>query len=208
MMDAESAFVAIDVQNDFCPGGALAVKDGDLVVALINAIAPRFRISAVTQDWHPRSHVSFASAHPGQGLYSEIQVEGIVQTLWPDHCVAGSPGASFHPALDLNPYRLILRKGTDIRLDSYSMFIENDGTTTTGLDEWLTAHGIREIWLSGLATDYCVLNSALDAVRSGYRVVILEDAVRAVDVPEGNRERALSSMLKAGCRFAKSSDVS
>ncbi len=205
MIDA--AFIAIDIQNDFCPGGALAVADGDAVVPVVNRIANRFRAAVLTQDWHPRGHVSFATSHPGAALYSTVKVAGIDQTLWPDHCVAGGPGAGFHPDLDQTPFRLVVRKGVTPGLDSYSAFFENDGTTETGLDGWLTSFGFREVWLAGLATDYCVFYSAMDALRLGYRVVVVEDATRAVGVPPGSKDKAIADMKAAGARFVLSGEL-
>ncbi|MCX7023962.1 MAG: bifunctional nicotinamidase/pyrazinamidase [Spirochaetes bacterium] len=206
-MPVETAFLAVDIQNDFCPGGALAVSGGDLVVPVVNRVAGFFRSAVLTQDWHPRGHVSFASSHPGAEPYSHMDAGGIGQTLWPDHCVAGTRGSDFHPGLDTAPYRLVIRKGTAPGLDSYSAFFENDGSTVTGLDGWLRAMGVAELWIAGIATDYCVFFTAADAVRLGYRVAVLEDAVRAVDVPAGNRDRAVAAMRAASIRFALSEEV-
>lgn len=202
-----SAFLAIDLQNDFCPGGALAVPEGDAVIPVVNGIVRRFPRAVATQDWHPRRHASFASSRPGAELYSTVESEGLSQILWPDHCVQGSPGADFHPALDLSPYNLLLRKGAKVDLDSYSAFFENDRKTPTGLHGWLRELGVTEVWLAGLATDFCVLYSALDAVRLGYKTYVLTDAVRAVNVPEGSGERALQSMAAAGVLLCQSSGI-
>ena len=230
---ARSALIAIDIQVDFCRGGALAVANGDDVVQPVNSLATRFsrtggRVIA-TQDWHPEGHVSFASAHGGAALYDRIAIaldeeptsqprafqrieaaarpSAVDQTLWPDHCVRGSAGAAFHPGFDTAPVNLVLRKGFRISLDSYSAFFENDRRTPTGLDGFLKGLAIGTVFLCGLATDYCVLYSALDAVRLGYETVVVKDAVRAVGVPEGSEERAFQAMREAGVLFIASEDL-
>lgn len=203
----KSAFVAIDVQNDFCPGGALAVADGDAVVPLVNRLAGRFAVCALTQDWHPAGHVSFASAHPGASPYGQAIVDARSATLWPDHCVQGSVGADFHPDLDQRPYRLIVRKGFRPGLDSYSAFFENDGATATGLDGYLRGIGVSELAMAGLALDYCVYYSALDAARLGYRVTVIIDATRAVGAPEGSVDRALADLASRGVAIVESKEV-
>jgi nicotinamidase/pyrazinamidase len=172
----------IDVQRDFCPGGVLAIEDGDAVVPLINRIAPRFEHIVLTQDWHPANHRSFASVH-GKELYSQIDVAYGSQTLWPDHCVQGTPGAEFHAGLELTRAELILRKGFRAHIDSYSAFFENDKVTTTGLAGYLRERGFRRIFLAGLAFDFCVRFSAVDAMRAGFEAVVIEDACRAVKLP-------------------------
>jgi nicotinamidase/pyrazinamidase len=174
--------LVIDVQNDFCPGGALAVPDGDAVLAPIHSIAPLFAHIVLTQDWHPAAHSSFASAHPGKQPYEQIELSYGAQTLWPDHCVQGSPGAEFHPALNLPRAELILRKGFDPAIDSYSAFFENDRTTATGLAGYLRERSITRVFLAGLAYDFCVGYSALDARRLGFEAVVLQDACRAIDL--------------------------
>lgn len=204
---ASSAFVAVDVQNDFCPGGALAVPEGDRVVPLVNALAARFPAAVATQDWHPAGHVSFASSHPGRKPYDSADQDGRALTLWPDHCVAGTSGAAFHPDLDQRPYRLIVRKGFRKNLDSYSAFFENDGTTPTGLEGWLKGLGLTGVVLAGLALDYCVYYSALDAVRLGFRTAVVLDATRAVDAPPGNAERALAELRARGVLIVGSEEV-
>ncbi len=205
---SDSALVVVDVQNDFCPGGALPVAGGDEVVGPVNAVMARFGRVVLSQDWHPVGHVSFASAHPGYAVGDRAQVGGVDQYLWPDHCVAGSTGADFHPRLDASRASIILRKGTKRMLDSYSCFFENDRKTPTGLEGWLRSLGVGRVVVAGLATDYCVLYTVLDALRLGFRVVVLEDAVRAVDVPSGSAARALASMREAGASFALSEALS
>lgn len=206
--------------------GALAVGGGDRVIPALNALSRYFSEQegtvAATQDWHPLGHVSFASTHPGASLYevrslpaplpalSALSPDGvrepssIDQVLWPNHCVQGTEGAAFHPDLDMDQIHIILRKGYRHDLDSYSVLFENDRLTPTGLDGLLKGLGVNTIFLGGLATDYCVLYSALDAVRVGYETIVLTDAVRGVDVPTGSADRALEQMEKAGVRFADS----
>jgi nicotinamidase/pyrazinamidase len=194
----ESTLLVIDVQNDFCPGGRLEVKNGDEVVPVINAIMPFFPRVVATQDWHPRGHVSFASSHIRKKPFDTVDINGIRQVLWPDHCVRGSEGADLHPLLDRRFFNLVLRKGLAPGLDSYSAFFENDRKTPTGLAFFLKGLDVKTLHLSGLATDYCVLYSAMDAAALGFRVFLVEDAVRGVDVPAGSVGRALVAMKKAG----------
>ena len=174
--------LVIDVQKDFCPGGALAVADGDAVVAPILRCMPGFEHIIYTQDWHTPDHFSFASAHPGKKPFEQIEASYGPQTLWPDHCVQGTPGAEFHPALLLPRAELILRKGFRRDLDSYSAFFENDRTTSTGLAGYLRERGLTRVFLAGLAYDYCVGYSALDARRLGFPAFVLRDACRAIDL--------------------------
>jgi len=175
--------LVIDPQRDFCSGGRLAVPDGDAVIPLINQLANRFEHVIVTQDWHPADHSSFASAHPGKQPYETIQASYGPQTLWPDHCVQHTSGAEFHPALKIPQAELILRKGFRQQIDSYSAFLENDKQTPTGLAGYLRERGFQRIFLAGLAYDYCVRFSAVDAVRSGFQAFVIEDACRAVGLP-------------------------
>lgn len=188
------ALLVVDVQNDFCPGGALAVPDGDAVVPVINRITRAFPVVVATQDWHPEGHVSFASRHEGKSPFEVIEIQGTEQVLWPDHCVVGTPGADFHPRLDTTAVRFALRKGVNREVDSYSAFVENDRKTTTGLAGLLRELGVRRVFVSGLATDVCVRATALDGRGAGFQVAVLEDACRAVDVPPGNLIRALEEM--------------
>ncbi len=174
--------IVIDVQNDFCPGGALAVPAGDQVIEAIHRVAPNFEHVILTQDWHPAGHSSFASSHPGKQPFDHIQLSYGNQTLWPDHCIQGGHGAELHSALHLPQAELIVRKGFRLGLDSYSAFFENDGTTGTGLAAYLRERGLRRVFLAGLAYDYCVGYSALDAQRLGFPAFVLSDACRAIDL--------------------------
>ena len=177
----QDVLLAIDLQADFMPGGALAVEDGDTILPLINALARRFANVAVTQDWHPAGHASFASVHEGAAPFQTRRLPYGEQTLWPDHCVQGTAGAELHPDLALDAAFLILRKGMHPGVDSYSAFVEADGKTTTGLAALLKARGVKRIFACGLATDYCVAFSALDARAAGFEAFVIEDACRAID---------------------------
>jgi len=202
-----SVLLVVDVQNDFCPGGALEVKGGDEVIPVINALMPLFPGVVATQDWHPPGHVSFASSHPGRKIYDALEARGIRQVLWPDHCVQGSEGADFHTALERRFITLILRKGFTPGLDSYSAFFENDRKTPTGLAFFLKGLGHERVYLCGLATDYCVLYSAMDALALGFRVFLVEDAVRGVDLPEGSASKALDTMKAGGATILGSREL-
>lgn len=191
------ALIVIDVQNDFCPGGALAVADGDRIVPGINARMAAFKTVVLTQDWHPAGHSSFASSHPGKAPYETTQMAYGPQVLWPDHCVQGSDGAQFHPALVTDPAALILRKGMTPEIDSYSAFFENDRETPTGLEGWLRSRAVSRLTLVGLAMDFCVQYSALDAARLGFEVVVEPDLCRAIDL-DGSLEAAETAMRAAG----------
>jgi nicotinamidase/pyrazinamidase len=181
-IDEHDVLLVIDVQNDFCAGGALAVPGGDEVIAPIHRIAPRFEHIVLTQDWHPSNHFSFATSHRGKQPYDSIELDYGTQTLWPAHCVQGTHGAEFHPALGLTQAELILRKGFRPQIDSYSAFFENDRTTPTGLAGYLKERGLTRVFLAGLAYDYCVGYSALDALRLGFPAFVLRDACRAIDL--------------------------
>jgi len=195
-----SALIVVDVQNDFCPGGALAVPRGDEVVPVANALLEKFPISILTQDWHPKGHISFAST-TGKPPYSLDESTTPPRILWPDHCVAGSEGANFHPKLRTELARLVLRKGASLDLDSYSAFFENDGITPTGLSGWIQALGIRSIVVVGLATDYCVKATALDGRRLGLDVAVVAEGIRGVDASPGDAEKAVDAMKSAGCQM-------
>jgi nicotinamidase/pyrazinamidase len=183
-MTDRDVLVVIDVQNDFCPGGALAVADGDTVIEVIHRVAPRFEHVILSQDWHPAGHSSFASSHAGKKPFEQVELSYGMQTLWPDHCVQGSKGAEFHPALRLPQAELILRKGFRPLIDSYSAFFENDRVTPTGLGGYLEERNLSRVFLAGLAYDYCVGYSAVDARRLGLEAVVLRDACRAIDLSD------------------------
>lgn len=191
------ALIVIDLQNDFCPGGALAVAGGDQIVPLVNEIAATAEHVILTQDWHPAHHSSFASSHPGKNPFENIEMPYGPQTLWPDHCIQGSGGAAFHPALNKSKAELIIRKGFRTAIDSYSAFFENDHKTPTGLAGYLRERGIGEITLVGLATDFCVAYSALDAVKQGFATTVRLDACRGIDLG-GSLEAMLTKMRAAG----------
>jgi nicotinamidase/pyrazinamidase len=189
--------LVVDVQNDFCPGGALAVPDGDAVVPVINRIARDFSHIVLTQDWHPAGHSSFASAHSGHAPLTVIEMAYGLQILWPDHCVQGTDGAAFHPRLELPRAELVLRKGYHAGIDSYSAFRENDRRTATGLAAYLRERGIERVTVCGLATDFCVLYSALDARDAGFATTLVLDACRGID-HEGSLAHAIDQMRTAG----------
>jgi len=193
--------IVVDIQNDFCPGGALAVPRGDEVVPIVNRLAARFRHVVLTQDWHPRGHLSFASSHPGKKPYDTIAAPYGPQVLWPDHCVQGTPGAAFHRALDIPHAALVVRKGMDAAIDSYSTFYENDRKTPTGLIGYLHERGFSRVFLAGLALDFCVRYSAEDARREGFTVFVVEDGCRGIDV-EGSVAATRASFAASGipCR--------
>jgi nicotinamidase/pyrazinamidase len=189
--------LVVDVQNDFCPGGTLAVPDGDAIVPVINRLARDFAHIVLTQDWHPAGHSSFASTHPGHAPLTVIEMPYGSQILWPDHCVQGTDGAAFHSGLDLPRAELVLRKGYHAGIDSYSAFRENDRRTATGLGAYLRERGIERVTLCGLATDFCVLYSALDAREAGFAATLALDACRGID-HEGSLGRAIDQMRAAG----------
>ncbi|MBO6602457.1 MAG: bifunctional nicotinamidase/pyrazinamidase [Roseicyclus sp.] len=197
MHDATHALIVIDVQNDFCPGGALAVPGGDEIVPGINALMAEFQAVILTQDWHPAGHSSFASQHAGQAPYSVVDFPYGPQVLWPDHCLQGSPGVAFHPGLHTDPAQMIIRKGFRPAIDSYSAFFENDHTTPTGLDGALRSRGITHLTMVGLATDFCVNYSAQDAARLGFAVEVRTDLCRAIDL-DGSLGAAEDGMRAAG----------
>lgn len=204
----ERALIIVDVQNDFCPGGNLAVPDGHRVVPVINALSSRFALVAATKDWHPPDHVSLVSNHPGSEPMRTKEIDGNEQILWPDHCVQNTKGAELHPDLDLSKVHCILHKGHKQKLDSYSAFFENDHTTPTGLSFYLQGLGVREVYLTGLAEDVCVYATAKDARKLGFRVFIIADAVRGVDIPKGGLEEARKVMKGMGITYIGSDDVS
>ncbi|MFT4148736.1 MAG: bifunctional nicotinamidase/pyrazinamidase [Paracoccaceae bacterium] len=197
MRAGNEALIVIDVQNDFCPSGALAVAGGDAIVPGINALMAEFATVVLTQDWHPADHTSFAANHPGAAPFSVMEMPYGDQVLWPVHCVIGSAGAAFHPGLATDPAQMVIRKGFRPQIDSYSAFFENDRSTPTGLEGYLRSRGVDTVVLVGLATDYCVAYSALDAVRLGFRAVVRQDLCRAIDL-NGSLAGAVAEMADAG----------
>ncbi len=194
---ASDALIVIDVQNDFCPGGALAVADGDAVLPQINAMLGDYPVCVLTQDWHPANHMSFAANHPGSAPFSLTDMPYGPQVLWPTHCVQGTDGAAFHADLRTDAADLVIRKGFRAPIDSYSAFFENDRATPTGLDGYLRVRGVTALMLVGLATDYCVAYSALDAARLGYGVTVRLSACRAINL-NGSLATSLGLMRAAG----------
>ena len=201
-----AALVVVDVQNDFCPGGALEVPDGAAVVSAINRLAPRFTACVLTQDWHPPGHLSFASSHPGMDPFRTTTLAYGEQVLWPDHCVQGTAGAAFHAELAADRADLVLRKGFRREIDSYSAFYENDRRTPTGLAGYLRGRGIERLFFAGLATDFCVAYSAVDGAREGFEVAVVEDACRAIDL-EGSLDAAWAEMTAANVARVRTADL-
>ena len=201
------ALVLTDIQNDFLPGGALAVRDGDALIPVANEIQSRFPVVVATQDWHPADHGSFAANHPGKQLYEQINLNGLSQTLWPVHCVQHSRGAELSAALRKDPIAKIFQKGTDPGIDSYSAFFDNGHRRSTGMGEWLKTQGISEVYLCGLTTDYCVRFTALDAVKLGFRTYVVEDACRAVNLRPTDAQDAIREMKRAGVRVLQSTQI-
>lgn len=197
---ADKALIVVDVQNDFCPGGALAVAGGDEIVPMINGLIGRFEHVVLTQDWHPAGHSSFASSHPGKTPFEMIAMPYGGQTLWPDHCVQGTAGADFHPALAWTRAELLIRKGFRPEIDSYSAFFENDRRTPTGLTGYLRDRGIKKVTLCGLATDFCVAFSALDAVTQGFSTSVILEACRGIDL-NGSLQAMVTRMRDAGVKL-------
>jgi len=195
--DDRDILLIIDVQNDFCPGGALAVPQGDEIVPAVNRLAAEFAHVVLTQDWHPRGHASFASSHPGKQPFETTELAYGQQILWPDHCVQGTPGAAFHPGLDVPHAELVVRKGFRSAIDSYSAFLENDHRTPTGLAGYLNERGFQRVTLCGLATDFCVFYSAIDGRAAGFEIGVVTNACRGIDV-DGSLGYALRSMREAG----------
>jgi len=201
-----NTLLIIDVQNDFCPGGKLAVPDGDSVVPIINSLIPKFDSIIQTQDWHPRGHHSFASSHEGKEPYDTVEMDYGTQVLWPDHCVQGTHGSEFHPDLNTTKTEVIIRKGFRKEIDSYSTFYENDQKTPTGLTGYLRERGISEIYTAGLATDFCVKWSVIDGLKENFNVHIIEDAVKGIDI-DGSVEQAWKEMREAGAHVTTSKKV-
>lgn len=206
MIDPQTALIVVDVQNDFCPGGRLAVARGDEVVPVINALARRFANIILTQDWHPAGHSSFASSHQGKVPFETITMPYGAQVLWPDHCVQATMGAEFHPDLDLPRAQAIIRKGYRLEIDSYSGFMEADRSTTTGLGGYLNERGIARVVVVGLATDFCVGWTAQDAAAAGLETFVVEEACRAIDL-EGSLARAWAAMMASGVKRITTADL-
>ena len=192
------ALLLIDIQNDFLPGGSLAVEKGHEVIAVANRLMSQFDLIVATQDYHPADHLSFASQHPEHQIGQSIDLDGLQQILWPDHCVDGTLGVQFSPELDADEIHHVVRKGTDRNFDSYSGFFDNARRKATGLDEYLREQGVNELHLVGLATDYCVKFTAMDAIELGYRTVLVSEGVRGVDLAAGDCQRAIDEMRAAG----------
>lgn len=204
---SDNCLILVDIQNDFCPGGALAVPEGKVVIPLANSLQPYFPLVVATQDWHPPHHVSFASSHPNQAPGSHIMLGELEQIVWPDHCVQRTAGAALHPALDTQRISKIFHKGIDPAIDSYSAFYDNAHQRSTGLSDYLRAQGIRRVYIAGLATDYCVKYSALDAIHEGFDVSVILDACRGVELMPGDTARACTEMQAAGIKLIQSSEI-
>lgn len=202
----KKALLIVDVQKDFIPGGALAVPEGDAVVPIINAVQKAFSCIVATKDWHPVKHISFASSH-GKKPGEVVLVRGLKQELWPDHCIQGTDGAEFAPGLQIEKIKKVFFKGTDPLIDSYSTFYDNAHMRTTGLGEYLKGEGVEVVFLAGLATDYCVKYSMLDAQKLGFKTAIITDACRGIDLREGDVKRAIQEMESAGALMVTSREL-
>ena len=205
----KTALILVDIQNDFMPGGALAVPDGDATVDVANQLMPRYDMVVATQDWHPADHGSFAANHPGSELFDTVDLNGLPQVLWPAHCVQGTNGAAFHPSLNQDAITRIFPKATDRSIDSYSGFFDNGKRAGTGLDAWLKRHGVDTVDIMGVATDYCVKFTALDACELGLHVRLIVPGCRGVDLQAGDVDKALGAMRIAGVELiGRMEDVS
>jgi nicotinamidase/pyrazinamidase len=202
-----NCLLIVDIQNDFLPGGALAVPEGDAVIPVINRLQERFDLVLATQDWHPADHGSFAANHPGHKIGDVIELDGIPQILWPVHCVQNSAGAQFSTALDTTGVEKVFRKGTDRKIDSYSTFFDNAKRRSTGLADYLRERNVGEIFICGLATDYCVRFSALDAVELSFPTTVVEDACRGVNLQPDDSANALRELRKAGAKIQSSGEL-
>ena len=201
------ALILVDIQNDFLPGGALAVPNGDAVIPVANRLQPMFPLVVATQDWHPANHGSFAANHPGKKVFEQIDLNGLPQTLWPVHCVQGTAGAELAPGLNREHIAKIFQKGTDAGIDSYSGFFDNGHRRATGMAEWLKARGVTEVHVCGLATDYCVKFTALDAASSGFKTHLVEDASRGVNLQPDDVKNAVAEMKRAGVAIGQSTQI-
>jgi nicotinamidase/pyrazinamidase len=202
-----NCLLIVDIQNDFLPGGALAVPEGDAVIPVINRLQDRFDLVLATQDWHPPDHGSFAASHPGHKVADVIELDGVPQILWPVHCIQNSPGAQFSTALDTTRLARVFRKGIDRKIDSYSTFFDNAKRRSTGLADYLREQNVQEIFICGLATDYCVRFSALDALELSFPVTVIEDACRGVNLQPDDSVNALRELRKAGAKIQSSSGL-
>lgn len=203
----KKALILVDLQNDFCEGGSLAAPDGSGIMPVANRLAPVFELVIATKDWHPKNHKSFAANHPGHQVGDIITLGKMKQFLWPIHCEQGSRGAEFHPKLDVNGIHKIVFKGTHSEIDSYSAFYDNEHQRSTGLTEFLREQGVEEVYIMGLVTEYCVKYSAIDAMRDGFKVTVISDGIRAVNVKPNDGEDAIIEMKKLGINFIESNDL-
>ena len=201
------ALIVVDMQNDFMPGGALGVAGADKLIPIINRVLPYFSLCVATLDWHPKNHVSFAASHPGKNIGDTIQVEGFPQVLWPVHCVENTPGASPVSGLERSKFQAEFHKGSNPKIDSYSAFFDNARKRSTGLEDFLSKNNVKEVYLAGVATDYCVLYSALDAIDLGFDVYVIEDACAGIDLQKGDIQKSLNAISAAGGRIIKSADL-
>ena len=201
------ALVLVDIQNDFCPGGALAVGGGDAIIPLVNQIQPGYDLVVATQDWHPAGHKSFATNNPGKQVGELCDLNGRPQVMWPDHCVQDTPGAEFHPKLDMSRVAKVFRKGMDPEVDSYSGCFDNDRKTSSGMIDWLGEQGVEVVDVVGLALDYCVKATALDLRDAGFDTTVIEDATRAVNLQPEDGKRAVDELVSAGVRVTKAAAV-
>jgi nicotinamidase/pyrazinamidase len=202
-----NALIIVDMQNDFIEGGALAVPGGKGLVPLVNKLQPQFDLVVATQDWHPANHGSFAANHPGEKTYDVIDLDGLAQTLWPIHCVQNTPGAEFAPGLDRSKWAAVFQKGTDPTVDSYSGLFDNGKRRATGMGDFLKNKGVDHVYVLGLATDYCVKFTALDAAALGFKTALIEDASRGVDLRPGDVEKAINEMRQAGVHIARAETI-
>jgi nicotinamidase/pyrazinamidase len=201
------ALILVDIQNDFLPGGALAVPGGNEIIPIANRLQDVFPVVVATQDWHPADHGSFAKNHPGRTVFEQVELEGLPQTLWPIHCVQDTKGAEFAPGLNASSIQRVFPKGTEPAIDSYSGLFDNGHKKSTGLGEWLKARGVTQVFVCGLATDYCVKFTALDAKQSGFDTALIEDASRGVNLAPGDVERAIGEMRQHGIGIVQSAEL-
>jgi len=201
------ALILVDIQNDFLPGGALAVRLGHEVIPVLNQLQSAFPIVVATKDWHPPDHGSFAQSHAGKNVFEQIELNGLPQTLWPAHCVQDTSGAELAPKLEQHRIHKVFHKGTDRGIDSYSGLFDNGGRKSTGLGEWLKEQGVNEVYVAGLATDYCVKFTALDAVQFGFKTYLIEDASRGVNLRPDDVQNAIDEMKRAGIKILQSADI-